>query len=198
MTTVQETTSHGWNRRTVRAGLTAGVVALLAAGCQDSGPAGPSPVPTAVATTQAASMTAPFFTAASGTVTQTAVLSEEVRFAGPNVILETTIAGTISGTLSGTVEDSFRLVIHPNDTFTAQGTTICVCTVDGRSGTLELRLTDTGEIVDGTPVFTGRSVIQRGTGELAGLRGVIELEGTVNLMTGLSTIDYSGWIRFGP
>jgi hypothetical protein len=178
--------------------MTAGVVALLAAGCQDNDPAGLRGMSKAAAVTQAANPTASPLTLASGTLMQTGVISEDVPVAGPNTIVELTIAGTINGTLSGTTEDRFRLVIHPNGKFTAQGTTICVCTVEGRSGILELLLTDTGEILDGVPVFKGRWVIRRGRDELSGLRGVLQVEGEVDLMTNLSIIEYSGWIKFHP
>jgi hypothetical protein len=136
--------------------------------------------------------------AASGTLTQTEIISAEVSFAGPNVIIEQTSAGVISGTLSGTFVNSFTVVLHPNGQFNAHGTSVCVCTVDGKEGLLVTVVTDTGENVDGTPTFTGRSVIKGGTGELSGLRGVLQIEGTVNLMTGLSTTNYSGEIHFQP
>ena len=140
----------------------------------------------------------PSVTAASGTVTQTHIISEEVRFVGPNVVRELTIAGSVSGTLSGTSVDSFTVVIHPNGRFEAHGTTICMCTVDGKPGLLALGLSDTGKFVNGTPIFSGRYVINGGTGELSGLRGVLQLTGTVDLSTGLSTIDYSGEIHSHP
>ena len=137
-------------------------------------------------------------TPASGTITQTELISLEVRSAGPNVILEQTSSGVVSGTLSGTFVDSFTVVLHPNGGFNAQGTLICACTVDGKEGLLALVFSDTGELVDGTPTFSGRDVIIGGTGELSGLRGVLQLEGTVDLMTGLSTTNYSGEIHFLP
>ena len=73
-----------------------------------------------------------------------------------------------------------------------------MCTVDGKQGLVALALSDTGEFVNGTPVFIGRYVINGGTGELSGLRGVLQLTGTVDLSTGLSTIDYSGKIHSHP
>jgi hypothetical protein len=132
---------------------------------------------------------------ASGTVTQTQIISDEIRFVGPNVVRELTIAGSVSGTLSGTSVDSFTVVIHPNGRFEAHGKTVCVCTVDGKQGLLTLVLSDTGEFVNGTPIFNGRYVINGGTGELSGFRGVLRLNGIVDLSTGLSTINYAGEIR---
>lgn len=137
-------------------------------------------------------------TAASGTGAQTAITSFEPRTAGPNLIFEQTSTGTLNGTLTGTTEDSFTAVIHPNGRFNAHGILTCECTVDGKSGVLELASTNTGEQVDGVPTFAGRFVIKRGTGELSGLRGVLEFEGTVDLQTGLNTLTYSGQIHSHP
>jgi hypothetical protein len=138
-------------------------------------------------------------TPASGTITQTSAIPQDIRFAGPTVILESAIEADIDGTLSG--EDwveTLRVVIHPNGRFTAHGTATCACTVDGKSGEVELVVSDTGQNVDGTPTFQGRYVITRATGELAGLQGVLDMEGTLDLTTGLATITYSGQIHLHP
>lgn len=135
-------------------------------------------------------------TVASGTFTQTAVTSLEVRSAGPNTILEQTATGTISGTLSGSYEDDIRVVIHPNGRFNAAFTVTCACTVEGEEGTLELVASDIGELVSPTlATFAGRAVITGGSGELSDLRGVLEIEGSVDVATGLSTYTYSGVIH---
>jgi hypothetical protein len=136
--------------------------------------------------------------AASGTVIQTALISEEVRLAGQNVIFETKHSGVSTGTLSGTVVMSFTVVLHSNGSFIAHGTTTCMCSVDGKEGLLVTVVTDTGEFVNGTPTYSGREVIVGGTGELSGLRGVLQIEGTVDLTTGFSTTNYSGEIQFHP
>lgn len=137
-------------------------------------------------------------TAASGTITQEALTGFDIRFAGPNVILTQSTAGTVSGTLQGAYQDTFRVVIHPNGKFNAQGKLTCVCTVGDRSGVLELSVTNTGEEIDGVPIFEGRFVIKKGTNELAGLHGVLTMGGAVDPATGLSTIDYAGQIHFDP
>jgi hypothetical protein len=136
--------------------------------------------------------------AASGTITQTGIVAFDLRTAGPNVIIEQTVVGTIDGTLSGTFEDTLRVVIHPNGDFTAQGSGSCSCTVDGMSGVVEYVVSDTGEVVDGVPTFAGRQVITGTSGDLAGLSGVLQIEGTVNEMTNLSVIAYSGGIHTRP
>jgi hypothetical protein len=139
----------------------------------------------------------PLFLAANGTITQTAVTGLEVRPAGPNTILEQTTVGSLGGTLSGSYEDRFTVVIHRGGRFNAHGTLTCECTVDGRQGVLVLVVTDTGEIVSpDVATFAGRLVIKSATGELAGLRGVLELEGTVDIPSGLSAMTYSGQLHF--
>ncbi len=135
-------------------------------------------------------------TAASGTYTQTAHTGLEIGFAGPNVTIEATTEGLFTGTLSGSFEDRVTVVIHPNGRFTAHGMMTCECMVAGKSGVLELVVEDAGvEVSPLTGTFAGRAVITGATGELAGLRGVLEIVGTV-APSGLSTVDYSGQIHF--
>jgi hypothetical protein len=138
-------------------------------------------------------------TAASGNSTQAQITSIEVRSAGPNVIFEQTAMGSLSGTLTGVFQDSYRIVIHPNGRFNAQGIIICECTVEGKTGVLELRLVDSGEIISPDNVtLAGTAVITGGTGELVDLRGVLAVEGNVDIMSGLATFTYSGQIHFHP
>lgn len=118
--------------------------------------------------------------------------------AGPNVIIEQTTVGFVSGTLSGTFEDTFKVVLHPNGRFTAHGSGSCECAVNGVSGVIEYVTSDTGQEIDGIPTFEGRQVITDATGGLSGLRGVLQIEGTVDIGTGLATIDYSGAIHTHP
>lgn len=134
--------------------------------------------------------------AASGTFTQTAINGLDVRLAGPNTILEQTSGGSVNGTLSGSYEDDIRVVIHPNGRFNAQFTITCQCTVEGKQGGLELVATDRGQLVGpNLATFAGRAVITGGSGELSNLRGVLEIEGSIDLATGLSTYTYVGRIQ---
>jgi len=133
---------------------------------------------------------------ASGTFTQIGITSLDVRSAGPNTILEQTSTGTISGTISGSYQDDLRVVIHPNGRFNAKFTITCQCTVEGKVGTLEFVASDRGQLVSPTlATFEGRAVITGGSGELSDLRGVLQIEGSIDLVTGLSTYTYSGRIH---
>jgi hypothetical protein len=135
-------------------------------------------------------------TLAVGTFTQTAITSLDARPAGPNTILEQSSAGSVTGTLNGNYEDDLRVVIHPNGLFNAHFTITCACTVDGKQGVLQLVATDRGKLVGpDLATFVGRAVITDGTGELSDLRGVLAIEGTIDLQSGLATYDYSGRIH---
>lgn len=134
--------------------------------------------------------------AAAGTFTQTGITDLQVSQAGPNTILEQTSTGSVSGTLSGSYTDQLRVVIHPNGRFNTHFTIRCECTVAGKRGTLEFVASDSGELVSPTVAsFAGQATITGGTGELSDLRGVLAIEGAVDLGSGLSTYTYAGWIR---
>jgi hypothetical protein len=132
---------------------------------------------------------------ADGTITQTELLSIDVSFAGPNVIIEQTVSETLSGTLTGTAVEDIRAVLHPNGKLTATGTGTCECTVEGiGSGVLEWTAATTGEV----PFFEGRIVITGGTGDLSGVSGVLEFAGIVDVATSLSMSQYSGGVHAHP
>lgn len=136
---------------------------------------------------------------ASGTVIQTEITSLDVRLAGPNTMLKQTSRGVIDGTLAGSFEDDVSVSIHPNGTFTAKFTLTCACTVDGKEGVVTITAADRGELVSpNLASFSGRATIKEGTGELSGLRGVFDIEGTVDVASGLSNYTYSGQIHFPP
>ena len=138
----------------------------------------------------------PPHSAASGFFTQTGINSLDVQIPGPNTIIEQTSEGSVFGDLSGSYEDILRVVIHPNGKFNVKFTIVCDCTVDGKQGLLYLVANDRGQMVSETQAtFSGRAVITGGTGELSGLRGVLEIEGIVDLITGLSEYDYVGWVH---
>lgn len=134
--------------------------------------------------------------AAAGTFAQNAITSMEVSQAGPNTIIELTSVGSMSGTLSGSYTDDLRVVIHPNGNFNAHFTIRCECTMAGEQGILELVASDNGQLVSPTLAsFAGRAVITGGTAGLSDLRGVLQIEGSVDLVSGLATYTYSGRIH---
>lgn len=159
-------------------------------------PVAPRGEPTII---EVSSAMAPARIAATGTFTQTGITSLEVSSAGPNTIIEQTSVGLISGTLSGPYQDDLRVLIRPDGSFTAHFTITCECTVDGKQGTVELVAQDHGQLISPTVgEFAGKAVIKGATGGLTGLRGLLAIEGTVDVPSGLSTYDYSGSIRPRP
>jgi hypothetical protein len=137
--------------------------------------------------------------AASGTFAQSSITSLDVQTAGGNTILSQTSTGSISGTLSGPFQDDLKVVIHPNGKFNAHFTITCTCSVDGKGGVLQIVASDTGELLSPTlAAFAGRAVINGGTGDLSGLHGVLQIEGTVDVTTGLATYGYSGTLHWQP
>ena len=167
------------------------LLALSGAACEST----VAPESAATALTPAMAHAVPH-TDAVGTFTQTAITSLEVSQAGPNTFLEQTSMGLVAGTLSGSYTDDLNVTIHPNGRFNAHFTIRCECTIDGRHGTVEFVASDRGELVSPTlAAFAGRATITGGTGELSAVRGVLEIEGTIDLATGLATYAYSGRIH---
>lgn len=130
---------------------------------------------------------------ASGTFEQTGITGMEVSSAGPVTLIEQTSVGEVSGTMEGGFEDELNVVILPGGVFVANFVLTVACSVDGQEGTLTLQATDVGEIV-GPDVaeFTGVAAIVDSSGGLAGMHGQLNIEGTVDLTTGLSTYTYAG------
>lgn len=134
--------------------------------------------------------------AATGVFTQTSITSLETSAAGPNTIISQRSEGSVSGTISGTYEDELRVVIHPNGNFNTHFTIWCSCEVDGVVGEIELVATDAGRLTGPTTAeFAGKAIVVNASGGLTGLRGVLDIEGSVDLVSGLSTYDYSGTLR---
>lgn len=172
------------------------LVASTAACDERVDPVAPRGEPTMV---ELSSAMAPARIAATGTFTQTGITSVEVSTAGPNTVIEQTSVGVISGTLSGPYQDDLRVLIRSDGSFTAHFTITCECTVDGKQGTVEMVAQDHGQLISPTVgQFAGKAVIKGATGQLTGLRGVLAIEGTVDVPSGLSTYDYSGSIRLRP
>ena len=135
-------------------------------------------------------------TPVSGDFVQTGVTGYSERAAGRNTIINQTSIGVMTGSMTGSFEDELRVIIHPNGTFTTQGSLTCQCVVDGKEGWLTFVIADRGEITGPeSAAFSGRAVIRAAGGELSGMRGVLDIEGVVNTGNGLSTYAYSGALR---
>ncbi len=142
------------------------------------------------------SLRSPDHVAVAGTFAQTGITSLDYRPVGDTTIIEQTSVGSISGTMNGGYSDEIRVVVAPNGSFTAEFTITAECSVNGRSGVVVLQATDVGEVVSpDLATFAGQAAIVDASGELSGLRGVLEIEGTIEFPSGLATYDYSGDLR---
>lgn len=89
-----------------------------------------------------------------------------IRSAGGNTFFVDVAGGEYVGLGTYTQTDYFLL--HADGTGVFRGVDTCVCTIDGRSGTITVRYTGT-MAADGT--FVSPFVIVNGTGDLAGIHG---------------------------
>lgn len=124
---------------------------------------------------------------AEGTLTWLVVNFEGQRTAGVNTIYEGTSTVAAGGTFTGDVTDAWVEIWHTNllnlrDVLTFTGT------VDGKSGTLTIRLVGTATLpgLD----WTGHWEIIGSTGDLANLEGQGSWWGIGN------NVEYSGLIEF--
>jgi len=115
-------------------------------------------------------------------------------FTGEKIVGKNTfITGTFdedefTGTLSGTAPNEFRLVLNPSG-MNVQILFSFTGTVNDRSGTLALMFLGHGEGI-GLPI-QGIMVILGGTGDLAHLHGVLDVDGIAGVY-----LDYTGMIHF--
>lgn len=174
-----------------RRGSFALILALMAGACD--GFAGPDTTVSGVLDEPGVSAVA---SAAVGEFVQTSITSIDVQVRGSNTIINQTSEGVMTGTIQGTYQDQLHVVVRENGGFNTNFKITCQCEVDGKSGTLEFTATDIGEMTGpASASFSGRAVITGGSGELAGMHGSLDIEGTVDLQSGLSRYDYSGTIR---
>lgn len=104
--------------------------------------------------------------------------------------------GKVTGTFAGRFTDVLEVVIRPDDTFSATFTLRVSSSRAGRRGTLELLAADVGRVTSpGKGRFKGVALITKAEGAFAGTRGMLTIEGKVDLATGLSSYTYRGRLR---
>ena len=113
---------------------------------------------------------------ASGGFAATSTTINGVRFAGTNAIIDLTYTVSYTGALTGTSVVDGTLTAHGNDSGNFRGIETFTGTVNGVPGTLTFRLVGRD---DPNAIDHGTAVIQSGTGQLAGLHGVLHQVGTV-------------------
>ncbi len=122
------------------------------------------------------------FTTSPSTMTST-------RTAGGNTFVTFARTPSFSGTVTGTATDTVTVVFHSDGTTSVNGAGTCLCTVDGRTGTVQYSF-------EGSGIFqvsgSGHYLLDRGTGGLAGLH----LEGPWTANLGWATVNLGGTYHF--
>lgn len=128
-------------------------------------------------------------TEVSGTFELTSFNVTNAKTANGNEILTVSLTTEWIGDFVGTDEGVGKMVLHPNGDYTIH--TISTWTgsyLGGPEGTMVFHTSNKGN--DFTGEFRGRITIISSTGGLAGLHGVLNIEGPL--------ITYSGKIHFEP
>jgi len=108
------------------------------------------------------------------------------RTADGNTFIDLTARpGAFTGTFTGTYSEDLRIVVHGDGSTNFSAELTCQCIVDGKSGTITIRLNGTG-----TPAgFEAHYRITGGTGALAGLHGQGTLGGPAGTYAGEHHFD---------
>jgi hypothetical protein len=127
--------------------------------------------------------------AASGTLELVDLSITPTGAAGANETDRIVATATLHGTFAGTLESDLHEVLHPTGNSTVSGIETCVCTVDGRTGTVVFR---TEAKITGVPfLLEDKKTILSATGGLAGLHGSLSVrwDGGVATYTGSYHFD---------
>jgi hypothetical protein len=126
----------------------------------------------------------------SGTFTNLSSVTTSFRQADGNTFVGQIVSVVYAGDFAGPVTEQIDIVIHPDGSSKFKGVDVCACTVAGRSGTIVLPFSGTG---DPSGFLNGRFSVGDGTGDLATLHGV----GTFQSSTGMGG-PFSGVYHFDP
>lgn len=125
----------------------------------------------------------------SGTFSLLTATVTDTRTADGNTFLVIERTAALTGTYTGTSTDEVRIVIHQDGSANITGAGVCVCTVDGRSGTAEYRFSGRGTF---PAILDGHYVIGHGTGGLEGLHAEGPFSGS------FFAVSYGGQHHFDP
>jgi hypothetical protein len=114
------------------------------------------------------------------------------RLAGPNIVTRIHSTGTTSGTFSGTTTGDFMEVVRASGDSRIHGFVTCLCTVEGRTGTVVFANVASASFDPVTFEFLllGRVVAIQASGELEGLHAQLDV-----VFDGRST-TYTGSYHF--
>lgn len=125
----------------------------------------------------------------SGTFSLVTANVTSTRTVGGNTFLTVSRTAVLGGTITGTSTDEVRIVIRKDGSATIHGSGVCVCTVDGRTGTVEYRFQGSGTF---PATLDGHYVIGQGTGGLEGLHAEGPFSGS------FFSVVYGGQHHFDP
>jgi hypothetical protein len=126
---------------------------------------------------------------ASGTLELIDLSITPTGVAGANETDHIVATATLHGTFAGTLESDLHEVLHPTGNSTVSGIETCVCTVDGRTGTVVFR---TEAKITGDPfLLQDKKTILSASGGLAGLHGSLSVrwDGGIATYTGSYHFD---------
>jgi Protein of unknown function (DUF3224) len=126
-----------------------------------------------------------------GTFTNGSSVLTSFRQADGNTFISQTVSVVYAGDFAGPVTEQIDLVIHPDGSINFKGADVCTCTIAGRSGTIVLPFSGTG---DSSGFLSGRFTVGHGTGELSNLHGV----GMFQSSNGGAAGPFSGTYHFDP
>jgi hypothetical protein len=130
----------------------------------------------------------------SGTFTTTSSTFNSVREAGGNVIIDLSATLEYTGSLEGTSTLHGILIFHADGSANFHDFEVFTGTVNGVPGTLTFNLSG-GSNAEG--VYHGNAVIRSGTGELSGMRGMLNQTGVALGPPGPYG-TYTGQVHFAP
>lgn len=125
----------------------------------------------------------------SGTFSLVTATVTSSRTAGGNTFLTVSRTAVLTGTITGTSTDEARIVIRKDGSSTIHGSGVCLCSVDGRSGTVEYQFQGSGTF---PATLDGNYVIGHGTGGLEGLHAEGPFSGS------FFSVVYGGQHHFDP
>ncbi len=126
--------------------------------------------------------------AVNGTFTTSPSTMTSTRTVGGNTFVTFARTPSFSGTISGTASDTATVVFHPDGTTSVNGQGTCLCSVDGRTGTIHYNCEAGASLAtDLQLIRVEQHLLDRGTGGLAGLH----LEGPWTANVGWATVSTS-------
>lgn len=112
-----------------------------------------------------------------------------VRQADGNVFITTLESRLFIGGISGSAVEEYSIVVR-GDTFSFHGWSTCTCTIDGRSGTIVLRIDGKGDMTTGAFSDHREGLAGSATGGLEGLHVSADVSGVGGVGNFVASIHF--------